>query len=67
MEIESGVEIPDRTRSEAGKAARKMKVNDSLHCESLAQMETVRATIRRLGGKAATRKMDRGWRVWRVA
>lgn len=68
-EIETGVPVPPRSgpRTVMGKLAAKMKNGESLLCQSEQELEVVRTAIRRLGGKYQQRKMDGGWRVWRIA
>jgi hypothetical protein len=44
-----------------------MKPGDSRLCDSESEASTVKSAIRLSGGKAAIRKVEGGWRVWRKA
>lgn len=52
--------------SVAGDTARKMRVGESVLCKTKSEWETLRRAIRDFGGKAVSRRMTTGWRVWRV-
>ena len=71
MKIEDNVPIPPRRgkpQSPATLAALSMNVGQSMVCSTIAQMETVRAALRRAGMRTTTRKIEEeAWRVWRVA
>lgn len=68
MEIESGIPIPKRCspRTAVSKAATRMKIGESILCETETELGNVIRIIKRLGGHYCQRKMDGGWRVWRI-
>lgn len=49
-----------------GRICREMKKGDSIFCATNVEKECARMAIRALGGKYATRKVEGGWRVWRL-
>jgi hypothetical protein len=67
--IDKGIPIPrlGRPRTTAGEEGRQMKPGDSRLCDSESEASTVKSAIRLSGGKAAIRKVEGGWRVWRKA
>lgn len=68
MNIESGVPIPpaDYRRSAFADLVRSMKVNQSILVDSYARRDHARKIIRSLGGRYVSRKVEGGWRVWRI-
>jgi hypothetical protein len=68
LEIETNVPIPSiaSARSVAGKLVERMLVGNSVLCGSEEEKEAVRACGNHRGYKMCTRKVDGGWRVWRV-
>lgn len=70
VEIEKDIAIPEPYRAgpitDLCKLAYKMKAGESLLCDSLREREIVRGAIKRMGGRACSRKVHGGWRVWRT-
>lgn len=80
MEIEKDVPIPPTQRGECEmqgnrggrptteltRLVRQMKSGDSLLCDSPGHLSMARKTIYTLGGRAVSRKVSGGWRVWRI-
>jgi hypothetical protein len=69
VKIEDDIPIPPikgRPRTEFGRLLRSLKIGQSVLCDSEAQKDVARNVIIVNGGKYTTRKVDGGWRVWRV-
>lgn len=66
--IDKDIPLPKRRApmTQAGAEARQMVPGDSRLCDTPSERETVRSAIVGIGGKCASRKVDGGWRVWRV-
>ena len=69
MQIEKDIPIPPkgRVRSVAGETARKLEVGESVLLDNEGDLNTANCALRRMGRKAAVRKTDGGWRLWRTA
>jgi NADH/NAD ratio-sensing transcriptional regulator Rex len=69
MNIESGIPIPSISvaKSELGRKVRAMEVGQSVLCDSEEESQRVRDAMRSAGFKCSRRKVDGGFRVWRVA
>ncbi len=68
LSIEKGVPMPE-TRSGWGKfgnTIREMEVGDSVVVKKQVDVCNLQATSRRLDRRMASRKVDGGWRVWRI-
>jgi len=69
MEIEIGIPVPEPSRP--GRPRRwpvyKLKPNESVFCKDVNMAHSVRYQIRELGGRAAMRKQEGGYRVWRIS
>lgn len=72
--IENGIPCPgpkgpQGPRTPVTRACYKMKVGESILCETTTERDTARSTLRKLGGKVVAKKGadGEGWRVWRVA
>lgn len=70
VEIENDIPIPPKgtpiPRTEPGRVAMTMGVGQSVICRTVCEYDTVRTMLKRLGGRYTSRKMDGGWRVWRI-
>lgn len=69
LKIDKNVPVPPmkgKPRTTVGKLVRDMQTGDSIPCESEQEKEAVRSCMVHVGYKYATRKVDGGWRVWRV-
>jgi hypothetical protein len=66
MQIDKGVPIPAPIRRGLSEIARRMEPGDSVMCETEANADTVRRVLSKYGVKGAKRKIDGGWRVWRL-
>jgi uncharacterized protein (DUF2249 family) len=69
MEIEKGIPIPPRRQYGNWAASRKagdMKPGDSMLCESERDANNLRSFMRHRGWKYCQRKVEGGWRVWRL-
>ena len=68
MEIEKGIPLPKAygSRSLYRKTAEKMNEGDSVLCDNEAAASGLRAYLGRMGFKSAQRKVDGGWRVWKL-
>jgi hypothetical protein len=75
--IERGIPIPGPKkavgpRTPITRAAATMAVGESIFCDTLAERDSVRQLVRRLGGQSVSRKManevtsENGYRVWRI-
>ncbi len=69
LPIEDDVPIPPKflsPRTPAGRAALKLKCGQSVLCPTDAERYNALQAIKRSGGKYQSRKVEGGWRVWRV-
>lgn len=72
MEIEDNIPIPPKSRknnkprNEGSIAAHMMKAGQSIFCTKIGDHACAKATLRKLGAKFVSRKVDNGWRVWRL-
>lgn len=70
MEIEKGIAIPEKSELRKGlyiTTAKKMQVNDSVVFDKPGKAASLKKALGRLGHKAESRKVPKGWRVWRTA
>lgn len=70
MKVEEGVPIPRMQscrQSSFSRIANKMKEGDSVLCDSETDASKVRLALYGFGGRAVVRKVEGGWRVWRVS
>lgn len=71
MRFETGVPIPQTKRggrppTPHSARIQKMKVGDSILCETPGEVGAARRIIYAFGGRPLSRKSSDGWRVWRV-
>lgn len=68
MKIERGIPVAKAygSRSIYRKTAEQMQEGDSVLCDSESGAGGLRAYLLRMGFKAATRKVEGGWRVWKL-
>lgn len=66
MKIESGIPLPNLRDPRFLKIAKEMRGGDSVLCKTASDAESLKFAIRKTGHKASQRKMDGGWRVWRM-
>ena len=69
MKIEKGVPIPAVGASRVrppGQIAEKMEAGDSVLCDAESIAHRVRYSLINRGHKATMRKVEGGWRVWRI-
>lgn len=65
--IEKGVPIPKRAGwSKYSKAIREMEVGDSVFVTEQKEVCNLQSTSYRLGIRMSSRKVDGGWRLWRI-
>ncbi len=68
MVIEKDIPIPEKnSRSRYASIVMAWGVNDSVLCETEAQGSCLRSAAINRGQKVKTRKVEGGWRLWRVA
>lgn len=69
MVVERGIPIPPKCEraSEFCKTVRGMKPDESILVDTSHKMDHARKIIKALGGKSVTRKVEGGWRIWRIA
>ena len=65
MQIEKNIPVPPARRSKI-EIVSDMNIGDSVLCETYEQAMSLRDALRYRGLKYTTRKMDDGWRVWRL-
>lgn len=70
LPIEPDVPLPAKSytgpRSVNGRTAAAMNVRDSVFCEKQSDMHGIRDALRGAGKGVAVRKVEGGWRVWRM-
>jgi hypothetical protein len=66
--IERGIPMPAGAspRGLWGRIAAQMQAGDSVLCPMETNAKTIGGALKKLGHKYSTRKVDGGWRVWRV-
>jgi len=67
MKIEKNIPITTYPHGKYASLARAMEAGDSVLCQTMKEVISVRAAIYRTGHKAVTRKQPEGtWRLWKV-
>jgi hypothetical protein len=69
MKIEKGVPIPKvaHATAESVEIARQMEIDDSVFVDTLNAAERIRNALRYYGGNGCVRKVNDGYRVWRIS
>ena len=63
MKIEKNIPITPKYSS----VAREMQTGDSVLCQTMKEVASLRGAVYRTGHKAVTRKLpDGGWRLWKI-
>jgi hypothetical protein len=68
VEIDRDIPPPPKVYGRPQKwPVHKLKIDESVFCDSANEAFSVRHQIRKLGGKSVMRKQFGGYRIWRVA
>lgn len=69
MVIEKGVPIPQKNgpRSAVGRTVEQMEVNDSVLVDTVGKAQNLLKAGKVRGRKMTFRKVDGGWRIWRIS
>jgi hypothetical protein len=66
MQIEKNVPVPPSGRSKI-EIINDMEIGDSVFCDRYENAMSLRDALRYRGFKYTTRKVNNGWRVWRLS
>lgn len=66
MKIEENIPIPKNIHGEKIVLLKHMKIGDSIFVPTCMEANTIRNTLRRLKYKGLSRKVENGYRVWRI-
>lgn len=66
--LENNIKIDDfpRMNEKYTIIAKKMKVGDSVPLDNVKQCSNLKCAMNRLGYSSGRRKLENGWRVWRI-
>ena len=68
ISIDKGIPMPERRSGwgKFGNTVREMEVGDSVLVTERGDVPNLQASARRIGLRMTSRKVEGGWRVWRV-